>query len=98
MFEAMDGLPVVIRLIDPPLHEFLREYADINVEIAVAQATGRNGTELEKKVRIFRRLAQPPEDNPLRSHRRCRPPLAYPAILETQLPAILGAATHSAEK
>src|SRR2546429_314216 len=36
MYEAMDGLPVVIRLIDPPLHEFLREYADVDIEIARA--------------------------------------------------------------
>src|SRR5439155_12954736 len=36
MYEAMDGLPVVIRLIDPPLHEFLREYADVDIDIAVA--------------------------------------------------------------
>jgi len=98
MFEAMDGLPVVIRLIDPPLHEFLREYADINVEIAVAQATGRNGTELEKKVRIFRRLEQLHEDNPMLGLRGCRLLLVYPEILEMQIRAILGAAIDSAEK
>src|SRR5439155_1350252 len=43
MYEAMDGLSVVIRLIDPPLHEFLREYADVDIDIAVAKATGQNG-------------------------------------------------------
>ncbi len=43
MYKAMDGLPVVIRLIDPPLHEFLREFADVDIEIAVAEATGKNG-------------------------------------------------------
>src|SRR5256884_5582195 len=98
MYEAMDGLPVVIRLIDPPLHEFLREYADINVEIAVAQATGRNGTELEKKARIFRRLEQLHEDNPMLGLRGCRLLLVYPEILEMQIRAILGAAIDSAEK
>src|SRR5213594_3353014 len=48
MFEAMDGLPVVIRLIDPPLHEFLREYADVDVDIAVAEDRLANGLEVNK--------------------------------------------------
>ncbi|HLZ47570.1 MAG TPA: pyruvate, phosphate dikinase, partial [Candidatus Limnocylindria bacterium] len=42
MYKAMDGLPVVIRLIDPPLHEFLREFADVDIDIAVAEATGKD--------------------------------------------------------
>jgi pyruvate,orthophosphate dikinase len=94
----MDGLPVVIRLIDPPLHEFLREYAGINVEIAVAQATGSNGLEPEKKARIYRRLEQLHEDNPMLGLRGCRLLLVYPEILEMQIRAILGAAIDSAEK
>src|SRR5438309_5626323 len=94
----MDGLPVVIRLIDPPLHEFLREYADINVEIAVAQATVRNATELEKKARIYRRLEQLHEDNPMLGLRGCRLLLVYPEILEMEIRAILGAAIDVAEK
>jgi len=98
MYEAMDGLPVVIRLIDPPLHEFLREYADINVEIAVAEATGSNGLELEKKARIYRRLEQLHEDNPMLGLRGCRLLLVYPEILEMQIRAILGAAIDVAEK
>jgi len=98
MYEAMDGLPVVIRLIDPPLHEFLREYADINVEIAVARATGSNGLELEKKARIYRRLEQLHEDNPMLGLRGCRLLLVYPEILEMQIRAILGAAIDVAEK
>jgi pyruvate,orthophosphate dikinase len=98
MYEAMDGLPVVIRLIDPPLHEVLREYADINVEIAVAEATGRNGLELEKKARIYRRLEQLHEDNPMLGLRGCRLLLVYPEILEMQIRAILGAAIDVAEK
>ena len=98
MYKAMDGLPVVIRLIDPPLHEFLREYADINVEIAVARATGSDGLELEKKARIYRRLEQLHEDNPMLGLRGCRLLLVYPEILEMQIRAILGAAIDVAEK
>src|SRR2546425_207635 len=98
MFQAMDGLPVVIRLIDPPLHEFLREYADVNVDIAVARATGQNGANLADKERIYRRLEQLHEDNPMLGLRGCRLLLVYPEILEMQIRAILGAAIDSAEK
>jgi pyruvate,orthophosphate dikinase len=98
MFEAMDGLPVVIRLIDPPLHEFLREFADVDIEIAVAHATGQNGANLADKERIFRRLEQLHEDNPMLGLRGCRLLLVYPEILEMQIRAILGAAIDSAEK
>jgi len=98
MFDAMNGLPVVIRLIDPPLHEFLREYADIDVEIAVARATGSDGLELERKARIYRRLEQLHEDNPMLGLRGCRLLLVYPEILEMQIRAILGAAIDVAEK
>jgi len=98
MYKAMDGLPVVIRLIDPPLHEFLREFADVDIEIAVAEATGKNGPELEQKRKIWRRLEQIHEDNPMLGLRGCRLLLVYPEILEMQIRAILGAAADSAEK
>jgi len=98
MYEAMDGLPVVIRLIDPPLHEFLREYADVDIDIAVAKATNQNGADLADKERIYRRLEQLHEDNPMLGLRGCRLLLVYPEILEMQIRAILGAAIDSAEK
>ena len=98
MYEAMDGLPVVIRLIDPPLHEFLREYADLNVDIAVARASGDDGPEIEKKARIYRRLQQLHEDNPMLGLRGCRLLLVYPEILEMQIRAILGAAIDVSER
>src|SRR5205814_730955 len=98
MYEAMDGLPVVIRLIDPPLHEFLREYADVDIDIAVARATGQNGADLQDKERIYRRLEQLHEDNPMLGLRGCRLLLVYPELLEMQIRAILGAAIDSAEK
>jgi len=98
MYKAMDGLPVVIRLIDPPLHEFLREFADVDIEIAVAEATGKDGPEIEQKRKIWRRLEQIHEDNPMLGLRGCRLLLVYPEILEMQIRAILGAAADSAEK
>jgi len=98
MYEAMDGLSVVIRLIDPPLHEFLREYADVDIDIAVAKATGQNGAALADKERIYRRLEQLHEDNPMLGLRGCRLLLVYPEILEMQIRAILGAAIDVTEK
>src|SRR5256712_246800 len=89
MFEAMDGLPVVIRLIDPPLHEFLREYADVDIEIAVARATGKDGADLAEKERIYRRLEQLHEDNPMLGLPGCRLLLVNPEILAMQIPPIL---------
>jgi len=97
MYKAMDGLPVVIRLIDPPLHEFLREFADVDIDIAVAEATGRDGPEIEQKRKVWRRLEQIHEDNPMLGLRGCRLLLVYPEILEMQIRAILGAAADSAE-
>src|SRR5881397_1253977 len=98
MFTAMDGLSVVIRLIDPPLHEFLREYHDLNVEIAVDKATGKDGAEIARKEKIWKRLEQIQEDNPMLGLRGCRLLLVYPEILEMQIRAILGAAIDVAEK
>jgi pyruvate, orthophosphate dikinase len=98
MYRAMDGLPVVIRLIDPPLHEFLREFSDVDVEIAVAAAKGKDGPDIEQKRRIWRRLEQIHEDNPMLGLRGCRLLLVYPEILEMQIRAILGAAADVAEK
>ena len=98
MYTAMDGLSVVIRLIDPPLHEFLREYADLDVEIAVDKALGKDPAEIAKKEKIFKRLEQIQEDNPMLGLRGCRLLLIYPEILEMQIRAILGAAIDVAEK
>ncbi len=98
IYEAMDGLPVVIRLIDPPLHEFLREFADVDVDIAVLRATGGDGAELASKERIQRRLDQLHEDNPMLGLRGCRLLLVYPEILEMQIRAILGAAVDVVAK
>jgi pyruvate,orthophosphate dikinase len=98
MYTAMDGLSVVIRLIDPPLHEFLREYHDLDVEIAVDKATGKDPAEIARKEKIWKRLEQITEDNPMLGLRGCRLLLVYPEILEMQIRAILGAAIDVFEK
>ena len=86
IYEVMDGLPVVIRLIDPPLHEFLRE---IDIK-AVARATGL--TPAKARAHIEKRREQLAEDNPMLGLRGCRLLLVFPEILEMQIRAILGAA------
>ncbi|HET8567354.1 MAG TPA: pyruvate, phosphate dikinase [Candidatus Limnocylindria bacterium] len=105
IYKAMNGLPVVIRLIDPPLHEFLREFADVDVDIAVAEAlikgglkSSTDGADLERKRRIDKRLQQLHEDNPMLGLRGCRLLLVYPEVLEMQIRAILGAAADVAAK
>ncbi len=90
IFEVMEGLPVTIRLLDPPLHEFLpREEEDI---IQFAKASGID----EDNVR--RRLASLEEVNPMLGHRGCRLGLSYPEIYRMQVRAILEAAIECDEK
>lgn len=81
---AMDGLPVTIRLLDPPLHEFLPHDEDIQQELA-----GKMGITIEK---VKQRLTQLHEANPMLGHRGCRLSVTYPEILEMQVRAITEAA------
>jgi len=84
LFEIMAGLPVTIRLLDPPLHEFLPHTAE-DVE-AVAQATGLDPAKLLQRARDLR------ESNPMLGHRGCRLGVSYPEIYEMQVRAIIEAA------
>lgn len=84
IFEVMDGLPVTIRLLDPPLHEFLPHKDD---EIAsLAQNMGVPLEKLKKKVESLK------EFNPMLGHRGCRLGVTYPEIYEMQVEAIFLAA------
>ena len=80
IFTAMDGLPVTVRLLDPPLHEFLTHEEHLQAELAK-----RLGVPLEK---IKARVAQLHEANPMLGHRGCRLSITYPEILEMQVTAI----------
>ncbi len=84
IFEEMDGLPVTIRLLDPPLHEFLTHEESVQKELA-----DHMGIPLEK---IKLRLEQLHESNPMLGHRGCRLSVTYPEILEMQVTAITEAA------
>jgi pyruvate,orthophosphate dikinase len=91
---AMEGLPVVIRLLDAPLHEFLPRYVDLVKEVAVLEATGASGDELEGKKRIRDVVEELIEINPMMGHRGCRVGVTMPEIYEMQVRAIVSAAAQ----
>ena len=87
LFKAMKGLPVTIRLLDPPLHEFL-PHEDKDVE-ALAKSMGKKPEDVKKRVQSLH------ETNPMLGHRGCRLAVTYPEILRMQVRAILEAAIDS---
>ncbi len=95
LFKVMDGLPVTIRLLDPPLHEFLPRRETLLVEIERLKREGSQG-ELEEKRRILERVEQLHEFNPMLGHRGCRVGITYPEITEMQARAIFEAACQAA--
>jgi pyruvate,orthophosphate dikinase len=88
IFNIMDGLPVTIRLLDPPLHEFLPQTEE-DVR-AVAEAGGLDADKLWRRVRELH------ETNPMLGHRGCRLGISYPEIYEMQVRAIFEAACEIA--
>ena len=86
IFEAMDGRPVTIRLIDPPLHEFVPHTEDKQRELA-----HKIGVDFE---RVRRRVELLHEANPMLGHRGCRLCITYPEILDMQVRAIIEAAVE----
>jgi pyruvate,orthophosphate dikinase len=89
IFEAMDGLPVTVRLLDPPLHEFLPDFTDLSVKVAVAEATGRPHDTDSLLLLAVRRLH---EENPMLGLRGVRLGIAIPGLFQMQSRAILEAA------
>ena len=111
LFQAMDGLPVVIRTLDPPLHEFLPKREDLMVDLArLPHAGGPMKKEMSEKYRIkvgdlkkqlpelLKRVEELHEFNPMLGHRGCRLGITYPEITEMQARAIFEAAVHVAKK
>ncbi|MBX3480956.1 MAG: pyruvate, phosphate dikinase [Caulobacter sp.] len=89
LFTIMEGLPVTIRLLDPPLHEFLPHSEEDLV--AVAEATGLDSAKLMRRARELH------ESNPMLGHRGCRLGISYPEIYEMQVRAIVEAACEIAK-
>ncbi|MBZ5650460.1 MAG: pyruvate, phosphate dikinase [Acidobacteriia bacterium] len=92
VFRAMDGFPVTIRTLDPPLHEFLPRREDLMVEIAVLEATKPRSPKLKGLRTLLRRVEDLHEFNPMLGHRGCRLGITYPEITEMQARAIFEAA------
>lgn len=92
IFEAMHGLPVTVRLLDPPLHEFLPKYEDLLVEIATMKAKGIGGDQLRAKEQILDKVHHLKESNPMMGLRGCRLGLMFPEINRMQVQAIFEAA------
>jgi pyruvate, orthophosphate dikinase len=94
IFEAMDGLPVTIRLIDPPLHEFLPDLTDLSVEVALAEERGTPDEHASELLTHVRRLH---EQNPMLGLRGVRLGIQIPGLFRMQARAILEAAADRAE-
>jgi pyruvate, orthophosphate dikinase len=111
LFEAMDGFPVVIRTLDPPLHEFLPKRENVMVDVAklphadskakkeMAATYGVSVGELKKHLpELLKRVEELHEFNPMLGHRGCRLGVTYPEITEMQARAIFEAAVQVAKK
>ncbi len=92
LFRAMEGLPVTIRLLDPPLHEFLPSREELMVEIAVLEATKPKSPKLKELRSLLQRVNELKELNPMLGHRGCRLGITYPEVTEMQARAIIEAA------
>ncbi|HET7385700.1 MAG TPA: pyruvate, phosphate dikinase [Nocardioidaceae bacterium] len=86
---AMDGLPVTIRLIDPPLHEFLPDFTDLSVKVALEDEEGRENTKHHKMLAAVQRMH---EENPMLGLRGVRLGIVIPGLFAMQARAILEAA------
>ena len=104
IFEAMinpktgEGYPVVIRLIDPPLHEFLPSYEELLVDVTRLETNGSNPQELEEKRKMLEAVGAMREMNPMLGLRGCRLGLLFPEINVMQTRAILEAALELAQE
>jgi pyruvate,orthophosphate dikinase len=91
IFRSMEGLPVTIRLLDPPLHEFLPDKEELDAKLREFEASGDLGKINEVK-KVIQRVVSLKELNPMLGHRGCRLGITYPEIYNMQVRAIMEAA------
>lgn len=94
IFKVMSGLPVTVRLLDPPLHEFLPNYTELMVQIAEMKQNGASEKEIQEKENLARKVKAMSEMNPMLGLRGCRLGLNFEGIYEMQVRAILEAAVN----
>ncbi|OKL48389.1 pyruvate, phosphate dikinase [Boudabousia liubingyangii] len=94
MLELMDGKPMTVRLIDPPLHEFLPDLTELEVKVAVAEALHKDGPELAKDKRMLTAVRKMHEANPMLGLRGVRLGLYLPGLFALQIRALVEAAAE----
>ncbi|MCX7832010.1 MAG: pyruvate, phosphate dikinase, partial [Actinobacteria bacterium] len=94
IFKAMSGLPVTIRLLDPPLHEFLPSFTELSVRLTEKKLSGAPKEEIEEIENLARRVKAMSEMNPMLGLRGCRLGLVFPGVYEMQVRAIIEAAIN----
>ena len=94
MFKAMDGLPVIVRLLDPPLHEFLENPRNLAVELAKLEATGADPKVIAEKRAFLAKVDSFAEQNPMLGLRGVRLAITYPVLPRMQVRAIAHAAAR----
>jgi pyruvate,orthophosphate dikinase len=95
LFEAMAGLPVTVRLLDPPLHEFLPNAEDLAAQVERARIEVTD--DLDELEKLLERVHEIAEENPMLGTRGCRLGILYPEIYEMQVHAIFRAAKAATE-
>ena len=98
LYREMKGFPVTIRLLDPPLHEFLPKREDLMVEIARLELTGGDSAVIEERHRLLARVEELHEFNPMLGLRGCRLGITMPEITRMQTRAIIEAACEVAKE
>ncbi len=94
ILKVMEGLPVTIRLMDLPLHEFLPKYEELLPEVLQMRMSNPGSTELPAKERLMKRVMQLQEHNPMLGHRGVRVGMSHPEIYQMQARAIFEAAAE----
>ncbi len=92
MFQAMNGLPMTVRLIDPPLHEFLPKAADVRADMRKMMDENASGEALSAMATMLRKVEDLHEENPMLGLRGVRLSIYFPGIVKMQVAAIIGAA------
>ncbi|MDD4169554.1 MAG: pyruvate, phosphate dikinase [Desulfotomaculaceae bacterium] len=94
ILKAMDGFPVTIRFLDPPLHEFLPSAEELMVEITTLRLTDGEKAEIADKEELLKKVRTLSEFNPMLGHRGCRLGITYPEVYAMQARAVLQAAAQ----
>lgn len=94
ILKAMEGLPVTVRLLDPPLHEFLPNPEELVVEVTLLRERGADPQQLREKETMLRKVRSLYEANPMLGHRGCRLGITFPEIYRMQVRALYEAAAQ----